>query len=243
MSEKRIFIKILCLSMIFIMVFTSFVFAQSVTKDETVYVNLNHEGEVKDVTVSDWLYSDQSDIEILDKSILTDIKNVKGEELPDIKGDILTWKTNKGEIYYQGKTKIDLPLSVEISYSLDGKKIDPELLAGKSGKFEMIINIKNNESHDVMINGKLYYANGDIYDGNWNQGKRENYGKYIEANGNYFYGMWVNDVKDTLKEHDDDDYKGFGTYVINKINTVNNKTVTYKQKWSNGELKSKRRDN
>lgn len=155
MPKKRIFIKIICLSLIFIMLFTSFVFAQSITKDETVYVNLNHNGEVEDITVSDWLYSDQTDVEIHDKSVLTDIKNVKGEEKPNIKGDLLTWKTDKGEIYYQGKAKKDLPLSVEISYSLDGKKIDPELLAGKSGEFEMIINIKNNESHDVMINGKL----------------------------------------------------------------------------------------
>ena len=90
--------------------------------------------------------------------------------------------------------------------------------------------------------GKLYYVNGDVYDGSWKQNKKEGYGRYIESNGNYFYGMWKNDVKHTVDEDDDEDYKGYGTYVENRKNTGNNKSVVYKQKWSNGELLKQRKD-
>lgn len=156
MAKKRIFTRILSLSMVFVIVFTSFAFAQdNVIKDETVYVNLTREGKIKDITVSDWVHSNEKDVEIQDKSILTDIKNVKGNEVPVKKDDKLTWKTDKGEIYYQGRTDKELPLSFELTYILDGKKIEPELLAGKSGKLKMTVKVINNEFHDVTINGKI----------------------------------------------------------------------------------------
>lgn len=90
--------------------------------------------------------------------------------------------------------------------------------------------------------GKMYYANGDIYNGSWKQNKREGYGRYTEANGNYFYGMWKNDVKHTLEEDDDEDYKEYGTYVKNRKNTGSNKSEYYKQKWENGELLKQKKD-
>ncbi len=90
--------------------------------------------------------------------------------------------------------------------------------------------------------GKMYYVNGDVYDGAWKLSKKEGYGRYTEANGNYFYGMWKNDVKHTLDEDDDEDYKEYGTYVKNSKNTGCNKSEYYKQKWENGELLKQRKD-
>ena len=50
-----------------------------VSKEETVYVNATAEGEVKDITVSDWLKnSGAADGDVSDVSDLEGIKNVKG---------------------------------------------------------------------------------------------------------------------------------------------------------------------
>lgn len=91
--------------------------------------------------------------------------------------------------------------------------------------------------------GKLLYVNGDIYDGAWEDGRREGYGKFIESNGNYFYGIWKKDVKHTAGEEDDEDYEGYGTYVVNKKNTSDGETDKYKQKWIEGRLIRERKDN
>jgi len=91
--------------------------------------------------------------------------------------------------------------------------------------------------------GKLYYANGDIYDGAWKNGDREGYGKYTEVNGNYFYGIWQNDLKHTKYEEDDEDYEGYGAYLVNKKNTSDGETDKYKQKWIEGKLIRERKDN
>jgi hypothetical protein len=91
--------------------------------------------------------------------------------------------------------------------------------------------------------GKLYYANGDTYDGAWKNGDKEGYGKYTEANGDYFYGIWKNDLKHTKYEEDDEDYEGYGAYVVNKKNTSDGETVKYKQKWDEGKLIRERDDN
>ncbi len=125
-----------------------------IQKDETVYVTLNQQGEVKERIVSDWIHSNEKNIEIHDKSILQNIKNVKGEEKPNGIGEDLTWKLDGYDIYYRGTTDKKLPIDINVKYFLDGKEIKPEDLAGKSGEVKIKIDFKNNESHMVNIKGK-----------------------------------------------------------------------------------------
>ncbi|WP_406565847.1 hypothetical protein, partial [Eubacterium callanderi] len=61
-------------------------------------------------------------------SELDGIKNIKGEETFSESGDNLTWDTNGADIYYQGTTEKELPVSVILTYYLDGKKISPSEL-------------------------------------------------------------------------------------------------------------------
>ena len=91
--------------------------------------------------------------------------------------------------------------------------------------------------------GKIAYPDGNAYDGGWKQGRPEGYGKYTEANGNAFYGMWQDGLKHTLSEKDDEDFKGYGTYTVNRKNTSDGETGRYKQKWSEGRLLRERKDN
>lgn len=132
---------------------------KSTKKDETVYVNLNASGNVQSTTVSDWLHSDSGSARIADRSNLKDIQNVKSNEKPMQTGDSLTWVLNGGDsdgadIYYQGKTTDALPLKVSVSYTLNGKSVTPEQIAGKSGKVKITVGLKNTDAHTVAVDGK-----------------------------------------------------------------------------------------
>lgn len=125
-----------------------------VSKQETVYVNTDAAGQVKDVVVSDWLKNSGINGTVKDVSDLTDIENVKGDEKFTQSGDSLTWNTGDKDIYYQGKTDKDLPVSMNITYKLDGKETAPKDLIGKSGKVEMTIKYTNHSKQTVSLGGK-----------------------------------------------------------------------------------------
>ncbi len=46
----------------------------------------------------------------------------------------LTWQADGSDIYYQGTTDKELPVTVKLTYYLDGKEISPEDLAVKAEK-------------------------------------------------------------------------------------------------------------
>ncbi len=128
--------------------------ADQVDKAETVYVKANADGTARKVTVKDVLKNPGERKTIEDQSDLKDIKNTEGEEEYTQKGDALTWE-NKGEdISYEGTTDKELPVKTEIRYFLDGKEIEPEKLAGKSGKVTIRFNYENQTSQTVQVKGK-----------------------------------------------------------------------------------------
>ena len=123
-------------------------------KEETVYVNADANGAVKLITVSDWLKNAGTTESLKDVSELDGIKNIKGEETFSESGDNLTWDTNGADIYYQGTTEKELPVSVKLTYYLDGKKISPSELKGKSGHLKIKIDYTNNTKKSVNVSGK-----------------------------------------------------------------------------------------
>lgn len=125
-----------------------------VKKEETVYVILKNNGDVDKNIVSTWINSDEKLGEFDDKSTLENIKNVKGDETPTIDGDSVKWNVNKEDLYYKGESSKKLPIDVNIKYELDGKSIKPEDIKGKSGKFKIIVDLKNNEKRIRKVNGK-----------------------------------------------------------------------------------------
>ncbi len=126
----------------------------SVKKSETVYVNMSNSGEVKDITVTDWLHTDKGQVKVSDTSSLKNITNVKSDIKPVIEDDGLTWHMDTTDLYYSGKSNKTLPVNIKIDYSLDGKSISAEKLAGKSGKVEIKITVENNLYKTEKINGK-----------------------------------------------------------------------------------------
>ena len=126
----------------------------AVSKEETVYVNANADGSEDQITVSNWLKNAGTEKNLQDESELKDIKNVKGDEEFTQSGNKLTWQTDGEDIYYQGTTTKEPPVSVKFTYYLDGKEIKPDDLAGKSGKLKIKVDYTNNTKTTVDINGK-----------------------------------------------------------------------------------------
>ena len=128
---------------------------QDVYKEETVYVNADATGNSDEVTVSDWLKNSGSvSGNLTDESILKEIKNVKGDETFTENGDQLTWNTAGEDIYYQGTTDKELPVSVKLTYFLDGKEVKPDELKGKSGHLKIQVQYTDNEKKTVTVDGK-----------------------------------------------------------------------------------------
>lgn len=123
-------------------------------KEETVYSILKDNGNVEKTIVSTWINSDKKLGKFTDLSNLKNITNVKGDEKPTIDKENLNWNINKEDLYYKGDSNKKLPIDVDIKYELNGKEVNPKDIKGKSGKFKITIQLKNNEKRIKNINGK-----------------------------------------------------------------------------------------
>ena len=125
-------------------------------KEETVYVKAGADGTVRDVTVETLLRCRGTDGSIRDRTRLTDIKNTEGdEEFRQERDGSLIWEDHGEEIRYEGKSRDKLPVGVKISYTLDGRPVRPENLAGKSGHLVIRFDYENRtqETREVSIYG------------------------------------------------------------------------------------------
>ena len=74
----------------------------SITKQETVFVNADSTGDVRNITVSEWLKNSGIAGDVADNSELSGIVNVKGDETFTQEGNTLIWDSEGKDIYYQG---------------------------------------------------------------------------------------------------------------------------------------------
>ncbi|HAB60757.1 MAG TPA: hypothetical protein DCE48_08655 [Lachnospiraceae bacterium] len=118
---------------------------EGIEKEETVYAKADATGQVSQVIVSDWIKNFNGDTTITDKTTLKDIVNVKGDETysQGANGEIV-WQANGNDIYYQGTTDAELPVTIQATYKLDGVEIEPSELEGKSGQLTIEYTYKNN---------------------------------------------------------------------------------------------------
>ena len=129
--------------------------SESINKDEVVYVLAGADGAVKKIIVSDWIKNTAANSKLSDKSELTDIKNVKGDEKYTLNSENNTvWDTQGNDIYYQGNIEKELPVGLTVSYKLDGKPVSPKDIAGKSGKVTIRFDYDNRQYETVTIDGK-----------------------------------------------------------------------------------------
>ena len=124
------------------------------SKSEAVFVSVDNSGRVISTAVTDWIHTDKAKVRVTDVSDLSDIMNVKTSLLPAKEGENLVWNMDSTDVYYSGTTDKEPPVSIDISYFLDGKELTAEKIAGKSGHAEIKIKVKNNCFKEVVINGK-----------------------------------------------------------------------------------------
>lgn len=127
---------------------------QETGKEETVYLIADASGNVNETIVSAWLKNPENTDTLKDASDLKNIENVKGDETFTQDGENLTWDAQGNDIFYQGTTTKESPVTEKITYYLDGKEVTPEELAGASGKVTMRFDYTNHEKVTKTMNGK-----------------------------------------------------------------------------------------
>lgn len=126
----------------------------SLYKDESVYVKADASGKVNETTVTEWLKNPNNG-KTEDVTELQNVENVKGDETYTTGSEgSVSWKSEGKDIYYQGTTDKELPVDVEITYILDGKKVEAKDLKGKDGKLEMKVQYTNQSKETVDVSGE-----------------------------------------------------------------------------------------
>lgn len=115
------------------------------TKDETVYVLANAEGEAKRVIVSDWLTNPDGEKDLADATTLKDAKAVKGSAFLK---DGVWYNADGADVYYQGDAEDALPVNLTVSYTLDGEAKIAAEMTGKSGRVTIRVACDVKETKD-----------------------------------------------------------------------------------------------
>ena len=124
-------------------------------KDEMVYVLAGADGSVQKIIVSDWIKNKLGSDTVSDRSNLSNIENVNGDESYTVDENNMTiWDAQGNDIYYQGNIEKELPVNLSVSYKLDGETVSAEELAGKSGKVTIRFDYRNHQYEMVEIDGK-----------------------------------------------------------------------------------------
>ena len=103
-------------------------------KHERVYVVAGADGTVNSITDSIRLENTDGLEELVDRTMLTDIQNVGGNETFTLEGETLIWKADGKNVTYQGtsdKTPAVLP---SVTLTLDGEEISAADLKEKNGE-------------------------------------------------------------------------------------------------------------
>ena len=124
------------------------------TKDETVYVLAGADGSIQKIIVSDWIKNALGAASITDSTGLSDIENVNGNESYTISGNVKVWDAQGNDIYYSGNIEKELPVGMTVTYTLDGKKVSTDEIAGKTGKVSIRFDYDNRQYEMVKIDGK-----------------------------------------------------------------------------------------
>lgn len=173
-------------------------------KEQTVYVNADENGNTQKVIVSNWLKNPKKKEQLTDKTDLTNIQNVKGEESFTQKNDgKIIWNADGNDIYYQGETKEELPISVKMTYFLNGKEIRPSELAGKSGKVKIHIDYENKTAEGKEVCTPFLMVTGMILPTEKFTNVEVENGRVIsDGQNNIVVGMGFPGLADSLKLSD-----------------------------------------
>lgn len=121
---------------------------ENTDKEEVVYVNLEEDGKVKDITVVNIFDLDKAQT-VVDYGDYTSVRNMTSMDTIHSQNGVITIEaSDSGKLYYEGTiASTSIPWNIDISYSLDGRKVSVEELANQSGHLKIQIKIDKNESY------------------------------------------------------------------------------------------------
>ncbi len=160
---------------------------KALTKNETVYINLENDGQVSKTKVSNHLtFKDQQ--EVLDETYLENILNINGKETFKKEGNKLTWTSQGSDIFYQGTITKQLPITTSITYYLNDKEMPLKKMLGKKGHITIELTFTNQQQQQVKIANKyqtmttpFIVSMGTILDGKTNRNVEVTNGKAIST--------------------------------------------------------------
>lgn len=120
----------------------------SAEKEEVVYASMTATGAVKSLYVINEIFSDVPAL-ARDFGAYVDAVNLTDEAELGLEADSVVCVIEDESFTYQGNlASTDLPWNVRIAYELDGQRISPEELAGKSGSLRILIDTDRNAAVD-----------------------------------------------------------------------------------------------
>ena len=121
-------------------------------KSETVNVTANANGVVEKVEVEAALKNDNSSESLLDSTELVDVKGKDKASFVPVEGDIV-WRADGENVTYTGATDKQLPITMYVTYRLNGLVVNPSEIVGKSGDVSIRYDFVNNYSFNADVNG------------------------------------------------------------------------------------------
>lgn len=128
------------------------------SKEETVFVFTDANGRQDHVIINEKLKNVAGQATLKDLTTLKNIANLTGDETPVTDGAFLTWPANGNSVTYQGTTDKPAPVTMKVTYMLDGREISSEALAGRSGRVTIRFDYTNNAEKTITVNGRQQTA-------------------------------------------------------------------------------------
>lgn len=159
---NRKLVRIICcvLAALFVLSAVSLLFSAAYaaapsSRDETVYVDMDADGNITGVVSSVFLGNRGGADTLTDYASLTGVKNISGLEAPKAEGDALTFKAEGEDVIYQGSGEAkNLPFAIELAYTLDGKPAKAAELAGKTGRLGITLRAVNKQKRIKEVDGE-----------------------------------------------------------------------------------------
>ena len=115
-------------------------------KEEVVYININHDGSVKEIYVVNIFELDDAG-KIIDYGEYETLRNMTTTDNIGYSDSKVTIDTDAGKLYYEGKLNSNvMPWKIDIHYYMDGKEYSAKDIAGKSGALKITMSIHKNET-------------------------------------------------------------------------------------------------
>ena len=117
---------------------------KSSEKEEVIYANLTSSGDIEKIYAVN-IFKDK---DIVDYGVYDTVKNMNTMDKINYSNGKVTIQNSEDKLYYQGimKQNTEMPWTIKVRYKLDGVEYAPSELAGKSGKLEISISIKENKN-------------------------------------------------------------------------------------------------